>query len=275
MDLERLSDLPPWDWPSDSSATILGHLTRTGVEISERRLAAGLAGNLVVMNDDLARALVAIVLDAREDEEVRSIAAISLGPVLEELDGQAFDDPYDPPRCSEEVARLMQRSLAEVCRDANAPRDVRRRALEAAVRCEGAWHEGAVRAAYYDGDPAWRVTAVFCMQYVPGFDREILEALASDDPGILYEAVRTAGNRQIVEAWPRIRVLLDPEETGRDLLLAAIEAAGNVGDHEEVEEALDPLLDLGDEEIAEAVADATAELELWAGMDEPDLDEIW
>ena len=49
-------------------------------------MAADLAGDLVVINDALVDALLAIVGNAAEPEELRAKAAISLGPVLEQAD---------------------------------------------------------------------------------------------------------------------------------------------------------------------------------------------
>ena len=78
--------------------------------------------------------------------------------------------------------------------DASAPKDVRRRALEGSVRGPQTWHRDAIRAAFASADDAWKLTAVFCMRFVMGFDDQALEALNSTNPAIHYEAVVAAGN---------------------------------------------------------------------------------
>jgi hypothetical protein len=62
---------------------------------SDRLIAAGLAADLVVMNDELAGVLLEILRRSGETEPLRARAAISLGPVLEQTDLDGFDDPLD------------------------------------------------------------------------------------------------------------------------------------------------------------------------------------
>jgi hypothetical protein len=268
MDLEALSRLPSWNWSGAARRTILRGLLHPGDDAS-RLLAAELAGELVVMNDELAGALAVIVRNPREPTELRCRAAISLGPLLEELDLQDPGDPYDAPPCSEEVASEVRRTLSQAYRDTEAPKELRRKALEASVRAPQPWHAAAVHAAFHSEDPSWRVTSVFCMQYVRSFDEELMLALETDDPVIQYEAVRAAGAAGVERAWPRIRWLLLDEETDRPTLLAAIEAASSVNAApDELEEALANLIDGGDHEVAAAAMDAMMEMEHLEGMGE-------
>ncbi len=101
----------------------------------------------------------------------------------------------------------------------------------------------------------WRLTAVFCMRYVKGFEDRVLEALESEDPDMLYEAVSAAGNRHLDDAWPRLTALLDSDETDRDVLFAAIEAVTEIRPQEAGVILVD-LADSEDEELAEAATDA-------------------
>lgn len=255
--MRTLYEIPPWDWPADAGETLLAALkSRTvGADDPDRLLAAELAGNLIVMNDDIAGVLLDIIRDPAEPAGMRGAAAIALGPALEELHLELFDD-IEGPVVSEQAARAIREGLRQAYQDADAPKEVRRRALEASVRAEADWHAGAVRAAYDSGDDEWRLTAVFCMSYVAGFEREIEEALESDDPILVYEAVRAAGNRGVEAAWPRIReLILLGGEGDRSLLLAAIDAVPTVMP-EEAEDALVDLSDSDDAEIAEAATDA-------------------
>jgi hypothetical protein len=141
--------------------------------------------------------------------------------------------------------------------DANVPRDVRRRILEASVRAPQDWHSDAVRAAYASADEVWRLTAVFCMRFVRGFDAQILEALNSTNPDIHYEAVLAAGNWEVDAAWPHVAALVTSRETEKPVLLAAIEAAASIRPQEAFE-ILNDLADSDDEDIADAVHEAMA-----------------
>jgi uncharacterized protein (UPF0147 family) len=256
MDVKTLSSLPPWEWPADAAAVLLNAL-RSDEPEDVRHLAVDLASSTTVMNAELAEALLAIVRDPGESEPIRAAAAISLGPTLEEisLHWDEFDD-LEPPLVSERVAREIPRVLREVYQVPGAPKEVRRRVLEASVRAEEDWHAAAVRAAYHSGDDEWRVTAVFCMGHVAGFDREIVEALASGDQRLRFEAVRAAGNWAVPAAWPHVRPLLTPT-VDKPLLLAAIEAAASIRPAEAAS-LLAELAGSDDDEIAEAVADALA-----------------
>jgi hypothetical protein len=69
---------------------------------------------MVVMNDQLAATLIDVVENGREAEEIRARAAISRGPVLEQVDTELLDDPEDLP-IAEATFRRLQDSLRRVC----------------------------------------------------------------------------------------------------------------------------------------------------------------
>ena len=135
MDVRALSSLPPWEWPADAGWLLLSALETDTREDPDRLLAVELTGSTTVMNDDLAQALLAIVRDPGETETIRGRAAISLGPTLEELAMNGFDDGEEP-LVSERVAQAIRDGLREVYLDGGAPKEARRRALEASVRAE-------------------------------------------------------------------------------------------------------------------------------------------
>src|SRR6202521_5674419 len=193
MDLKILQDTPPWDWPRDAGKTFQEILIDHQADESDRVIAAELAGDMVVINDELADSLLTIIRSPDEPEQLRSTAAIALGPVLEQTDLDGFDFPDDPP-ITERTFRNIQDSLQKLYFDDSIPKEVRRRILEASVRAPETWHQDAIRAAYSSGDRDWMLTAVFSMRRVRGFDDRILEALKSADPDIHYEAVVAAGN---------------------------------------------------------------------------------
>jgi len=97
MDLETLKDTPPWDWPEEAGDVFLGVLRDHQADGSDRLLAAELAGDSVVINDELVDALLSILCSNDESEELRGRAAISLGPALEYAYMDEFEDPDDVP----------------------------------------------------------------------------------------------------------------------------------------------------------------------------------
>jgi hypothetical protein len=268
MNLRTLKDTPPWDWPEGTGKTLLDILRDDRPSESDLLLATELAGDFTVINAELVDALLSILRSGDKPETVRGTAAISLGPMLEHADTQGFEDADDLP-ITEPTFHRIQESLRRLYMDANAPKEVRRRILEASVRAPQDWHQDAVRAAYGSDDEVWRFTAVFCMRFVRGFDEQILEALESTNPDIHYEAVLAAGNWEVAAAWPHVAALVTSEETEKPLLLAAIDAVASIRP-QEARELLDDLADSDDEDIVAAVHEAMAMAEGLSGQDEDD-----
>jgi hypothetical protein len=259
MDLKTLLDTPPWDWPRDAGRMLWRILVDQRANETDRAVAAELAGDLTVINDDLAATLLTIAGSADEPEPLRARATISLGPVLEQADTDGFEDPDDVP-ITERTFHNIQDSLEKLYRDNSTPKEVRRRSLEASVRAPQTWHQDAIRHAYSSGDKEWMLTAVFSMRWVRGFDDQILLALKSGDPEIQYQAVTAAGNWEVDAAWSHIVELLNDAHSPKPLLLAAIGAVGSIRPAE-AREILVDLADSDDEEIAEAIAEAMAAAE--------------
>jgi hypothetical protein len=269
IDLKTLKDTPPWDWPKDTGKMLLEVLRdeRTGEE--DRLLAVDLAGDFTVVNDKLAEVLVAYVGDDKRSEEMRAQAALSLGPALEHADLMGFDDP-DDITITERMLGKIQDKLRELYAKTGLPKLLRRRLLEASVRAPQDWHQDAVRAAYTNGDREWRLTAVFCMRHVRGFEAQILESLDDADPAIRCEAILAASEWAIEAAWPQVSALVKSKKTDKPLLVAAIEAVASIRPAE-APALLEHLADSDDEDIASAVAEALDVVD--AGED--DDDESW
>lgn len=268
--LDLLARVGSWDRPENTEALI-----RQGLESPDsavRLTALELAAEH--MDDELAAA-VERLFEADPDLEVRGRAAIVLGPVLEEMNSEEDWEGPDLGELPLSMARFheIEARLERAYRDAEVPKDVRRRALEAAVRSPRPWQKGAVRSAWASGDPDWRLTAVFCMGYVKGFEAEILEALGSDAPELKIEAVRAAGAMGLEEAGDELVLLAASDGTPRELRFAAIEALATVHPPD-AGELLDSLLDSDDEEIAEAAQDAYDEMLVWSRVDGLDDDEL-
>jgi HEAT repeat protein len=256
MDVKTLAKIPPWEWPDGTDTALLDILRDGRASASDRLVAAELAGDVTVINDEIVAALLATLQSRDESQKLRGQAAISLGPVLEYADTEEFDDPDSVP-IAEPTFHKIQESLRKLYMDAGVPKDVRRRILEAAVRAPQDWQRDAIRAAYASDDEAWRLTAVFCMRFVRGFDQQILEALESGNPDIHYEAVCAAGNWEVEGAWPHVVALVTSGRPEKRLLLAAIEAVGTIRPREAAD-ILDDLADSSDEDIADAVSEALA-----------------
>jgi hypothetical protein len=218
-------------------------------------LATGLAGDVTVVNDELAEVLLSIVRSSDKTGEVRARAAISLGPALEDEDTNGFEESAYSSTISQRTFDTIQSSLRALYMDAAVPGEVRRRILEASVRASQDWHQGAVRAAYASGDESWRLTAVFGMRFVRGFSEQILESLDSDNEDIRYEAVLAAGSWEVAGAWPHMVALVTSAETPKHLLLAAIDAVASIRPAEALT-ILGDLLDSDDDEVVAAVEEA-------------------
>ncbi len=273
MDLKALKDTPPWDWPEGTAEKLVSVLRDEQAAEPDRVLAAEMAGDFTVVNDELVEALLAILRKSEESQEVRARAAISLGPILEYADTEGFEDPDDVP-ISERRFQQIQELLRKLHMDAQIPKEVRRRILEASVRAPHDWHKNAVRAAYSSGDDAWKLTAVFCMRFLRGFDEQIVEELDNKNPDIQLEAVLAAGNWGVEAAWPHIAALIHSGRTPKPLLLAAIEAVPSVCP-QEASEVLSGLVESDDEDIIEAVQEALAMAEEPSGEDEDGEDDIF
>jgi len=265
LDLKSLEDTPPWDWPADAAEKFQEILTNRQADESDRLIAAELAGDFTVINDELAASLMAIIRNPEESEQLRALAAISLGPVLEHAETSGFEDPDDVP-ITEETFLNIQVFLRKLYFDNNVPKEVRRRILEASVRSPDDWHPDAIRAAYNSGDRDWVLTAVFSMRFVRGFEEQILEALKSADPEIHYEAVEAAGTWEVAAAWPHVVALVEDTTTPKTLLLAAIGAVASINPAEAGMILVD-LTDSDDEEIVEAAHEAMAMAEVGSGGD--------
>ena len=268
MNLKSLQNTPPWDWPEGTGKVLLDIVRNPPTE-SDLLTATELAGDLTVIDDELAHALLAILRRGDKAEKVRGLAAISLGAVLEHADIEGFEDADDLP-ITEGTFLEIQESLRRLYRDANVPVEVRRRILEASVRAPQDWHQQAIRAAYASDDERWKLTAVFCMRFVRGFGAEILEALDSASPDVRYEAVVGAGNWAVDAAWPRVAALVSSEAGDKPLLLAAIEAVAAIRPHEAAK-ILDELLDSDDEDVVAAVHEAMDTVKEPSGEDDDDL----
>ena len=222
MDLHTLKDKPPWKWPRNAGGLLLKFLRDSTADPADRLLAAELAGDFTVINNRLASELLRILQNAKEFISLRIRAAKSLGPALEYACtyGLESGDSAISPVMVEEIKAVFHR----LYKDTDVPREVRRRVLELSVRTPQGWHPEAVRAAYLGDDRDFKLTAIFCMGFIPGFDNEIMEAMAGDDPALCHEAARAAENWQVDTDWLDIDSPLTSGEDDYSLFEKAIRA---------------------------------------------------
>lgn len=236
----------------------------------DRRAEASEELNLL-MDDKVVSAMLGIVASDRS-EEIRSDAIIALGPILEEA-GMEYDvgvpyelDPEFGPGISQETYETLVRDLRALYDDEAQPKLVRRRAFEVLVRDPRGWQEGDIRRHFAGEDPDWKLTAVFAMGYIAGFEKEIAATLKTAEGLMLVEAVRSAGAQEVPAAGKRIADLAMDDDADTTLRLVAIAALSSV--HKNSEEILQELAESDDEEIAEAAEAALEEVSMGDGWDE-------
>ncbi len=256
LDLSLLRNLDSSQWPPGAGQILLDSLRERTVKAEDRFLAAELAGDLVVMNNEIAKALLAIVQNPAEPEALRSRVAIAFGPVLELADTDGFEDGDAVP-ITETLFDRINRALRDIYADVRNPKDLRRRALEASVRAPQEWHRAAVLEAYGSRDSDWSLTAVFCMGYVGGFEAQIVEALSSKREDLVHEAIVAADNSGVDGAWPFVARLVSDPNTPKRLLLPAISAVASIRPEEAVD-LLEDLTEAKDQEVVDAAEEAIA-----------------
>ena len=227
MDLKTLLDTPPWDWPRDAGRMFRKILIDQRAEESDRLVAAELAGDFTVINDDLADALLTIVCSADEPENCAPGRQFPLGQYWNRrtpMDSR-IRMTYPLPSARFATSRTRWRSSTSITA---LPRKYGGEFWK--HRCAPPRHGTRMRSrhAYSSGDKEWMLTAVFSMRWVRGFDDQILAALKSDDPEIHYEAVLAAGNWELDAAWSHMVALVNDARTPKPLLLAAIGAVGSI-----------------------------------------------
>jgi len=257
--LDTLSNTPSWEWPENSGEALRAVLLDRTRSPEDRLLAGELCGEFVVADEEMADALLTLVVDGTEDPELRGRAAISLGPLLEDADQNLPEFPEDI-EISPETFERIKKVLHDLYTQEGTPTFVRRMTLEAAVRARGDWHAEAVRAAWVEDSSDWRTTAIFCMGFVTGFKAEIIEALGDpSQPLNQYWAVIAAGSFGVKEAWFVVSSILTDEEADKELLLAAIEAAPDIRPRE-AESLLLRFIDSPDPDLDIAAAEALSML---------------
>jgi len=177
------------------------------------------------------------------DSQVRAASASALGKYVY----QGETDALPGQTLNEVVDHLL------IVYNSQQPALVRRRALESLGYSSREEITRIIEAAYYSSRHDWIVSALFAMgrSINTQWNSLVLEMLESDDPEILEEAVRAAGELEIQRASPRLMELLDDNDS--DLRLAAIWSLSQIGGEGVEETLLDLLEDTEDDEEADII----------------------
>ena len=224
----------------------------------------------LLMDDDIARAYLEVI--ARNPvEEIVADTIVGLGPIIEEA-GIDFDEDSEleeadelGPEISRETFETIIREIRAVYADQKRPKLVRRRAFEVLVRDPKPWQADEIRRLFATDDREWKLTAIFGMGTVPGFDREIAALVDTAEGDVLFEAIRAAAQMEVTEVAMRVR---DLAQSGKDkeIQLAAIEALPHVDP--KCQNLLEKLAGSKDRPVADAARAALDELAVWAEGEE-------
>jgi hypothetical protein len=210
------------------------------------------------MNDEIAEAILALAAGDASDG-IRADAIIALGPVIEEC---GTDYGVGPP-VSRETCAAITKKIRALYDDASQPKLLRRRAFEVLVRAPQPWQRDEIGRWLGSSDEEWRITAVFAMGQMTGFEDELLAVLAEAEGLMLEEAVRSAGLVALTGAARKIHDLAASKDTARELRFEAILALPYVD--EDAFELLDELSHSKDRELAAVAEEALEELQIHGG----------
>ncbi|MBN1284387.1 MAG: HEAT repeat domain-containing protein [Anaerolineae bacterium] len=187
--------------------------------------------------------------------EARAAAAIDLGRFI--LMGELEQFPL-------EAAKRAQAALAGTLERADEHRDVRRRALEAIANCGHPGVPGWIEEAYADPVVEVRASALFAMgrSYDLRWRPIVLDELESDEPPILYEAARAAGELELQDAVSALGDLLLSDD--RELQEVAVWALGQIGGPEATDLLEAALETAPDDDFIESIEDALNEASLFS-----------
>jgi HEAT repeat protein len=256
-----------WELPAESRAVLLESLRSPDPEV---RLEA--VEMLAHSIDDTLAALALEIARTDREEEIRAAAASALAPGLAAAMAAAEEEDAPASPLSPAAFESTRQGLRHLYYDSVCPKEVRRRALEAAVQAPEAWQEGAVRAAWASDDAEWRTSALFCMSRLPGFEAELLDGLRDRQPAVRLEAARAVGDARLPGAVPRLLALAQAADEEPLVRMAAMESLGRLGAREAVEP-LRELVDSLDPELAFAARTALARLSEEEAVDDAEGDD--
>lgn len=201
------------------------------------------------------------MVESDPDLKVRSAAATALGQFI--YYGELEEIP-------ETILRRIENKLLKLTTKEEEAKLLRRRALEAMGYSSRSEMKNLLLAAYNNNDPEWLVTALFAMgrsansTWVPS----VMEMLDSENPEVLFEAVRAAGELEAPAARKRLLKIVKTQPEGSEIRMAAIWALSKIGG-EKVRDTLEALLELSeDEDEIDILEDALENLQFTEGFNQ-------
>lgn len=220
---------------SDECELVREQATRGLLETDDRAIIRPLIG---LLKDDPAA-------------KVREAAAISLSKFA--------DLAQQGKLMSRDGERIREALLSVIARGEDDP-DVQRRAIEAVGSFDTTETSDIVRAAYQSDDSTMRQSAIYAMGRSSNSDwlSIVLREMNAVDPAIRYEAANACGLLGDESTIPQIAALIGDEDI--EVQCAAAIALGNVGGPM-AKRALRRAIDVGDDALTEAAAEALENLE--------------
>ena len=126
--------------------------------------------------------------------------------------------------------RMQTRLLAIIDRGDREPVDVRRRAIEALSYSSHDRVAGLISEAYASADPGLRASAVFAMGRTADnrWAGVVQQELSSGSSSMRYEAARSAGELEMIDAVPRLIEMMEDDDSPQ-VQRAATWALGEIG----------------------------------------------
>jgi hypothetical protein len=179
------------------------------------------------MNHRIATRLLTIIANSGS-VPTQVAAVLAFGSALEQafevgLD-HPFDGSFDEPALTPELFDRIRATLRVVFHDPSQPDELRRASLHSSIHARDTWHREAVSEAFARPDLGWKATALYCMGRLPGFETELVAALASTDQRLQCEAVRSVALRQLPAAGPIVLELASRTSLDEAVRRVAIEA---------------------------------------------------
>jgi len=226
-ELDALLSSPSYSWPASAAGVVEQALDSADPDTLLRSL--GIAGDLAVMNQRIATRLLALIAGSGS-APARVAAVLAFGPALEQafqvgLD-HPFDRSFDEPALTPALFDRIRATLGTLFHDLSQPDELRRASLKSSIHASDSWHREAVSEAFGRPELEWKVTAIYCMGRLAGFEAELVGALASTDQRLKCEAVRSVALRQLEAAGPIVLELAGRTSLGAPVRQAAIEALG-------------------------------------------------
>lgn len=182
-----------------------------------------------------------------ESEEVRAAAASSLGRFVLAGEFEEIDQA-----CAQETEKV----LLAACHASDTPFEVHRRALESIAFSSRKEVIPLIEQAAKQDNVKMQASALFAMgrNSDPRWASQLIDALNSPEPELLFEATRAVGELILIEAVPRLIELA--HQSDREIKEMAIWSLGEIGGEEAQRSLFELVRHEYDEGLIEAIEDA-------------------